>query len=77
MENNKTYRLLLAKMQEIALVPPQTVGPFTFIYKKFVPYLKFSPWYPLSFIALFTSILLYLMLGSTFIKIVSLLQFGF
>lgn len=77
MKQDKTYQLLLTKMQEISLVPPQQLGPFTNMYKNFVPYLKFAPWRMAAFVSFFTSILLYLVLGPILVKIVSLLQFGF
>lgn len=76
-EKDKTYEILLSKMQEIALVPPQTVGPFTPIYKKIVPLFKFYPVRSISLVAFISAILLYLILGSLSVRIASILQFGF
>lgn len=77
MRNDKTYQLLVAKMHEIALVPPQEVGPFTNVYKSVVPYLKFAPWRTAVFISFCTAVILYLLLGPILIKGVSILQLGF
>ena len=77
MRNKNTYQLLVAKMQEVAVVPPQTVGPFTFLYKKLASVFKFSPWRSAAFISFFTTILLYFLLGGTLVKLASMLQFGF
>lgn len=73
----KTYQLLLAKMHEIASIPPQEVGPFTPMYKKVAPYFKFSPWRATSAISFLSAFFLYLLLGATLVRIVSILQFGF
>jgi len=77
MKEDKIYKLLVSKMQEIALVPPQTIGSFTPLYKKIVPRFKYYPWKSALIISLASTISLYLVLGSTLVKIASLLQFGF
>lgn len=77
MKNDKTYQILVARMNELALVPPQEIGFLTFIYKRLVPYFKFSPWRSSIVLAFLFAILLYFFLGSTLIKIASILQFGF
>lgn len=77
MNNKKTYQALVTRMNELALVPPQRVGSFTFIYKRFVPYFKFSPWRSGIVLSFFSTALLYLLLGSTLVRIASILQFGF
>lgn len=77
MRKDKTYRLLVEKMHEVAAVPPQSVGPFTFIYKRMVPFLKFYPWRSTLILAFLTSFFLYLLFGVRLIKLASLLQFGF
>lgn len=77
MKRDKTYDILVAKMHEMAMVPPQTVGPFTGIYKKIIPMFKFSPIRSLSFVSLVCTVILYLLLGSMLVKIASILQFGF
>jgi len=77
MKTNSTYKLLVAKMHEVAVVPPQTVGPFTGVYKRLVPYFKFAPWRSAIFLSVLATIFLYFLLGSTLVKIASILQFGF
>ncbi|MBI3380208.1 hypothetical protein HY029_05635 [Candidatus Gottesmanbacteria bacterium] len=77
MKDGKTYQLMVAKMREVSLVPPQTIGPFTGVYKRIVPFFKFSPWRSAALISFFTTVILYFMLGSTLVKIASILQFGF
>lgn len=77
MNNDKLYRELVAKMQEMAIVPPQTIGPLTFAYKRLVPYLKYAPWRSTLSVSFLLSIFLYLFIGSTIVKIASLLQIGF
>lgn len=77
MKTQNTYQLLVAKMHEVAIVPPQTVGPFTGVYKRIVPYLKFAPWRAAFFLSVLATAFLYLIFGSTLVKIASILQFGF
>lgn len=77
MRNEKTYRLLVAKMNEVAAVPPQTIGPFTGIYKRVVPLLKFSPWRAAFLLSIFATAVLYLIFGSALVRLASILQFGF
>lgn len=71
------YQQLVSKMTDVALVSPQKVGPFTPIYKRFTPYLKYHPWKAISFSAAITSVILYFLLGSLLVKLASILQFGF
>lgn len=71
------YQKLVKKMTEVSVVSPQTVGPFTFIYKKMTPHLKIRPWKALSFTSIATAILLYLLLGTFLVRLTSILQFGF
>ncbi len=79
MNNNsdKTYKLLVARMHEVAAVPPQEFGSLTFIYKRIVPYLKFSPWKSAGILSFITASLLYLIFGAYLVKLATLLQFGF
>lgn len=74
---DKTYQLLVAKMHEVVSIPPQDLGPFTFMYKRLVPYFKFYPWRITGAISILFAFSLYLLLGATLVKIVSILQFGF
>jgi hypothetical protein len=64
-------------MHEVAVVPPQQVGPFTPLYKRIVPWFKYFPLKSAVIVALFVSFFLYIILGITLVKLASLLQFGF
>lgn len=77
MKNNRTYQLLVSKMLEVSSLPPQEVGRFTPVYKRFVPYLKFSPWKSVLCVSFAIATLLYLVFGIKVIHLASILQFGF
>lgn len=77
MKNDKFYQVLVSKMQEVAVVPPQSVGPLTPFYKMVVPQLKYSPWRSMSVISILLAFFLYLVLGPILVKLASILQFGF
>ena len=78
MKNEKLYELLVSKMHEVSMLPPQTVGPLTPLYKRIVPYFKVSPWKSIALVSLFATTLVYFLFGmSLLIKLASLLQFGF
>ncbi len=75
--NDKAYQLLVSKMHEVTIVPVQNLGKLTFVYKKVVPYFKFSPWKTTAVISIISTASLFLFLGPRFVKLVSVLQFGF
>lgn len=79
MTNNydKTYKLLVERMHEVAAIPPQEFGSLTFIYKRIVPYLKFSPWKSATIMSFIIASFLYLIFGAYLVKLTTLLQFGF
>lgn len=77
MRNDRTYQLLLSKMHEVSGLPPQTVGPFTNIYKAVTANFKNSPYIPLGIVSIFSVFCLYLIFGPALVKVASLLQFGF
>lgn len=77
MYDEKMYRLLVARMQEMAVVPPQTVGPFTGLYKRIIPQLKWHPWRVVATLSLMLTVSLYVVFGIRVVHLVSLLQFGF
>ena len=77
MRSDKLYRSLVAKMQEVTVVPPQTVGPLTSIYKRIALQFKVNPWKTALIVSLSISLLAYILLGVTLVKITSLLQYGF
>lgn len=77
MKNDIFYQHLVDKMREVAALPPQEVGPFTYLYKSVVPRFKTKPWKSTTILAVVATSLLYVLLGTTLVKLVSLLQFGF
>ncbi len=77
MTSDKTYQLLVAKMHEVTIIPTQTVGPLTDVYKKIVPFFKIYPWKSTAVLALTVSVILYLLFGPALVKLASTLQFGF
>lgn len=77
MKNDKFYQLLVSKMEEVAVMPPQSVGPLTPFYKMVVPQLKYSPWRSMSILSMLASVFLYLVFGPILVKLTSVLQFGF
>lgn len=77
MKKDKLYHLLVSRMQEAAVVPPQNLGSFTYLYKRIVPQFKVRPWFGAGVISLIFTFLAYLLFGATLIKVASLLQFGF
>lgn len=77
MKNDALYQNLVLKMREVAILPPQEVGPFTCLYKRVVPQFKNQTWKSTSILALFATCLLYILFGTTLVRVVSTLQFGF
>lgn len=73
----KIYPALRRKQMEVALVPPQTLGPLTLYYHRFIPALKVAPWRLILLSALLTTIILRLALGPWFVRLATLLQRGF
>ena len=76
-EKDLFYQKLVKRMTEVAVVSPQTIGPFTILYKKITPLIKVRPFKALIFTSIIASFLLYLLLGSLIVRLASLLQFGF
>jgi hypothetical protein len=74
---NTTYQKFVARWEEVMDLPPQRLGPFTPIYKRFVKHLKVMPWPFLVLGAGFLVFGLYFFIGSTITFLVSLLQRGF
>lgn len=77
MKNDEFYRSLVAKMHQVAVVPPQNVGFLTPFYKKLVPQLKYFPFktlIPLSLLAIFMA---YLIFGTWLVRLAELLQLSF
>lgn len=77
MKDDTLYQHLVDKMREVAALPPQEVGPFTYLYKSVVPRFKTKPWKSTTLLAVVATSLLYVLFGTTLVKLVSTLQFGF
>lgn len=77
MTNDALYQLMKQRMQEVAVVPPQTVGPLTPLYKRVIPQLKSQPWRSVGALSFVFTVLLYLVFGARVVKLASLLQYGF
>ncbi len=71
------YRKFVSKWKETMELPPQTVGPFTGLYKRITHQLKTMPIPALIIISALLVILLVLWLGPSITTIVTLLQKGF
>ena len=76
-KEDKLYNLLVTRMQEMAIVPPQNVGPFTTLYKRLTSELKWYPVRSVTVISFLISLIFFALLGSRLIKLASLLQYGF
>ena len=78
MKNDLFYKALVAKMEEISIVSPQTVGPFTGVYKRIVPQFKVSPWRSAFVLSFAATVVLYLLFGTRLlVRLASILQYGF
>ena len=77
MKNDILYQHLVDKMREVAALPPQEAGPFTYLYKSVVPRFKTKPWKSTTILALLATSFLYFLFGTTLVKLVSTIQFGF
>ncbi len=71
------YNKFVKRWEEVTDLPPQTVGPFTSVYKAAVRRLKVMPWPALVGAAALVVIAIYLLVGSTITLLVSALQRGF
>lgn len=72
-----TYKKFIARWEEVVGLPPQTLGPFTPIYKVLIRRLKVMPWPYFAFLAAAFVLILYFLLGSAITFLVTLLQRGF
>lgn len=73
----KIFPILRKKQLELAIVPPQSLGPLTSYYHRIVPTLKIAPWRLIAVGALVSTVGLRVLLGSAFVRLASLLQWGF
>lgn len=77
MKNDKYYRELVLKMHEVSVVPPQTVGPLTPLYRLLVPQLKYFPFKALVVLSFLFVFLAYLVFGAWLVRLAELLQKSF
>lgn len=68
---------MVVKMHEVSELSPQTVGPLTVVYHRFVPLLKRSPWKVFFAGSFAATLLLYIMFGAAIVYLVNVLQYGF
>lgn len=73
----KIYPLLREKQLEVAYVPPQRLGALTFIYHRLTPWFKEAPWRIIAVWAILVTIVIRLLLGSSFVVLASILQRAF
>lgn len=77
MSDKTLYQNFYKQWQDVTALAPQTVGPLTPVYKKFIPFFKTAPWkiiIPLTFALVCAGVLLH---EITAAQIASLLQSGF
>ncbi len=75
--NDLLYKNFVKQWEKVTELPPQTVGPFTPVYKRTVRYFKVDPWrilMPVSFIIAAGTALL---LEVTAVQVANILQRGF
>jgi len=72
-----TYKKFIARWEEVVDLPPQTLGPFTPLYKALIRRLKVMPWPYFVLLATMVVLALYFLIGSTIALLVTLLQRGF
>lgn len=71
------YQKFVKRWLEITELPPQTLGPFTPLYKTLTRRLKIMPWPAFLLISTLVVAGLYILLGTTVTFLVSILQKGF
>jgi len=71
------YQRFVKRFRETTDIPPQTVGPLTPYYKIVTKRLKVMPWPLLVFGGICVVALLYVLLGPSITRFVSVLQRGF
>lgn len=77
MKNDQLYKRLKERMSSVSVVPPQEVGPFTPLWKVATHFFKTSPLKVFFTTGFVSSIILWFLIGSALVKLVSILQYGF
>lgn len=72
-----TYKKFITRWEEVVGLPPQTLGPFTPLYKLLIRRLKVMPWPYFVLLAAAFVLALYVFIGSTVTFLVTILQRGF
>lgn len=74
---DKTFENIMVKWQQVIELPPQELGPFTWIFKLVSSRLKVMPWPLFVVSSILLVLLLFVFFGSYIIFIVETLQRGF
>jgi hypothetical protein len=77
MTNDQFFLKLVEKMDEVTIVPPQTVGPFTGFYKSLTSQFKVAPWKSAGIVSFLATLSMYLLVGGLLIRLASILQYGY
>jgi hypothetical protein len=77
MKEDKLYKSLVSKMNEVSVMPPQQIGPLTPIYKMVIPQFKFAPLRTALILSMIATCMLYILFGARVVHLASLLQYGF
>lgn len=77
MKNDQLYERLRERMSSVSIVPPQEVGPFTPFWKTITHFFKTNPLKVFLTTGFISSIILWLLIGSALVRLVSILQYGF
>lgn len=72
-----TYQKFVKRWEEVTELPPQSLGPFTPLYKRITKHVKVMPFPWFVAVSLLIAFVLYLVFGSAIILLVSILQKGF
>lgn len=74
---DRTYQKFVKRWEEVTDIPPQTLGPFTNIYKTLTHQLKVMPWPWYVVAGMIVALVLYLFFGTSVASLVTLLQKSF
>lgn len=72
-----TYQKFVKRWEEVTDIPPQTLGPFTGMYKQITKRLKVMPWPWFVVASIGFVFMLYVLIGSAITMLTSILQNSF
>lgn len=75
--DKKILGKLREKQFEVSFIPPQEMGPLTYLYKNLIGFVKVAPWRVILLISILLVLLLRAFFGSSFVKLANILQAGF